>query len=476
MQLTPTLFGKPVRNDQSPQYRAGIALEFAIVSLALFTAWTVLLTHPLGNALHVALLGLMIIVSGNRHIKISTSAAYGWDTAFRIAAIAILPAAGMAAVALIIIVVGFALSKTWLNAVARVASELTSLAAIGLGIWLVGLAPLDGTPYFIALALAGFAFSAAHDQFVFPVMVYAAFDRDVLISQLMKEGTFHQGMMLMSAAIEIPVAIIVLELQRGSILLTLFPFAALLAASVMLNRQFLITRQLDQRNSDLHSASIRIAAANLQFAVAMVRALDASDAYTAGHSAAVAVYSRDIARELRLNPELVRNTHLSALLHDIGKIGIPANILNKAGRFTEEEELVMQRHAEIGATILGEVDAYSEIALNVRYHHERIDGTGYPEGVVGDAIPLTSRIISVADTYSAMTTDRPYRNGMDPEKAISILQSVRGTQLDSEIVDAFCAILARMNDDYRRARTISFETEAAGYQSIARDERGNIAA
>ena len=225
-----------------------------------------------------------------------------------------------------------------------------------------------------------------------------------------------------------------------------------------------------QLTDELAEKAQVLARTNLQFAAAMVKALDARDAYTAGHSAAVAVYTRDIAREMGFDDETVRVAHLAGLLHDIGKIGVPGRVLNKTAPLDDEEYELMKSHAAMGAEILGEVDLYEDIAILVRYHHERIDGRGYPDGISGDAIPAISRMISVADTYSAMTTDRPYRDGMPTEKAMSILRECRGTQLDQDFTDAFLRILIVADEAYQRGKQTDFEVEVAKHQALSEVE------
>ena len=163
----------------------------------------------------------------------------------------------------------------------------------------------------------------------------------------------------------------------------------------------------DQRRlvEDLGVVNRRLERANLSFATALVATLDARDRYTAGHSAAVAIYARDIAERLGLSEAERQLAHLCGLVHDIGKVGLPAGLLEKPGALTLEERRMMQEHSAIGERILAKVEDYAEIAKIVRHHHERIDGMGYPDGIVGDEIPLISKIISVADAYNAMTSD-----------------------------------------------------------------------
>ena len=199
----------------------------------------------------------------------------------------------------------------------------------------------------------------------------------------------------------------------------------------------------------ISNAYQRLEQAHLSFAAALVATLDARDRYTAGHSTAVAVYSRDIARRMGLSEADQQTAHLAGLVHDIGKIGLPPGLLEKEGPLTLEERRIMQTHPEIGERILANVDDYGHIAEIVRHHHERIDGNGYPNGIAGDAIPLTSRIIAVADAYNAMTSDRPYREAMPSQVARMRLAQAVGSQFDTAVVAAFEAILATADEPYR---------------------------
>jgi putative nucleotidyltransferase with HDIG domain len=197
--------------------------------------------------------------------------------------------------------------------------------------------------------------------------------------------------------------------------------------------------------------------ANLSFASALVATLDARDRYTAGHSTAVAVYARDIAERMGLPADQQQLVHLCGLVHDIGKIGLAAGLLEKPGALTLHERREMQRHSEIGERILANVDTYAEIASVVRHHHERIDGEGYPDALAGEKIPLLSRIIAVADAYNAMTSDRPYRDAMPSRVArLRLAQSVE-SQFDTGVVAAFEAILAGSSEEYRKAQFAGLE-------------------
>jgi putative nucleotidyltransferase with HDIG domain len=203
---------------------------------------------------------------------------------------------------------------------------------------------------------------------------------------------------------------------------------------------------------DLRRLNAHLERANLSFAAGLVATLDARDEYTAGHSTAVAAYSRDIARELGLSHEEREQVFVAALVHDIGKIGLPAALLEKPGPLNLAERRRMQEHATIGERILRQVETYGDIARVVRHHHERFDGQGYPDGLRGDAIPQLSRIIAVADSYNAMTSNRPYRDAMDPAIARERLAAAAGSQFDPVIVEAFDAVLEAADEAYRRGR------------------------
>ncbi len=240
-----------------------------------------------------------------------------------------------------------------------------------------------------------------------------------------------------------------------------------LLPSFAAQRLFILYREQRDTSQELAMLNGRLAQANLSFATALVATLDARDQYTSGHSAAVALYSRDIAARLGLAPGEQRLAEVCGLVHDIGKIGLPPGLLEKAGPLTLEERRTMEQHSQIGARILANVEDYSEIADIVRHHHERVDGRGYPHGLVGNAIPLMSRIVSVADAYDAMTSDRPYRDAMPSHIARARLAQAAGSQFDASIVNAFDAVLSSAPDAYRLGT--QFHTPAAQQsgQSVA---------
>jgi putative nucleotidyltransferase with HDIG domain len=234
-------------------------------------------------------------------------------------------------------------------------------------------------------------------------------------------------------------------------------------------RLFLLYRQQRETAEELAAVNEQLEKANLSFATALVTTLDARDRYTAGHSAAVAVYARDIAARMGLPEDQQVLVHLCGLVHDIGKIGLPPGLLEKPGALTLEERRQMEEHSTIGERILAQVDDYAEIARIVRHHHERMDGHGYPDGLVGAEIPPLSRIIAVADAYDAMTSDRPYRDAMPSQVARMRLAQAVETQFDTTVVAAFEAILATADEAYRSGTRGRFVDDVAA--NIAPEER-----
>lgn len=232
------------------------------------------------------------------------------------------------------------------------------------------------------------------------------------------------------------------EVSPWSVALFLFPaFAA--------QKLFLLYQEQRATAEELAVAVARQETANMSFATALVATLDARDRYTAGHSAAVAVYARDIAERLGLSAEEQKLAHLCGLVHDIGKVGLPAGLLEKPGPLSLDERRQMEQHSVIGERILANVEDYDKIAQIVRNHHERVDGSGYPDGLSGDEIPLLSRVIAVADAYNAMTSHRPYRDAMPSRVARLRLAQAVETQFDTTVVAAFEAVLAGAAESYR---------------------------
>ena len=194
--------------------------------------------------------------------------------------------------------------------------------------------------------------------------------------------------------------------------------------------------------SDLGTVTLGVLdSAMLDHVYALAATVDARDPYTYGHSERVAHISETIGRAIGLSMDELVNLHAAALLHDIGKVGVPDSILTKPGRLNEDEWRVMERHPVEGARIVGHVTELAALVPMIRHHHEWYNGTGYPDRFKGEDIPLGARIISIADAYDTMTTQRPYRDTVSEEEALEELRRCCGTQFDLRLVEAFCGIV-----------------------------------
>jgi putative two-component system response regulator len=175
--------------------------------------------------------------------------------------------------------------------------------------------------------------------------------------------------------------------------------------------------------------------------LSLAQSMDAKDPRTAGHSNRIAEYALQLAEDLRLNDDDLEVLRVASLLHDIGKIGVPDAILNKPGPLTAEERQIVNQHPLLGESICAPLKSLRRILPVIRHHHERMDGSGYPDGLHGDRIPLKARILQIADIFDALTTDRPYREAMLREQALEILSSeARRGWLDKSLVERFCEL------------------------------------
>lgn len=173
-------------------------------------------------------------------------------------------------------------------------------------------------------------------------------------------------------------------------------------------------------------------------------ALDAKDKYTHGHSMRVTLYSLALAKALKLPDELLEEIETAGLLHDIGKIAIPEKILLKQGKLTDEEYEVIKSHPELGEKLVSGIEKLKLVSNWLKSHHERYDGKGYPEGLKGEEIPISSRIIAIADTYDAMTSDRSYREALSHQVAMEEIKLCSGSQFDPKLADLFIGIAAEI--------------------------------
>ena len=242
-------------------------------------------------------------------------------------------------------------------------------------------------------------------------------------------------------------ALLVFTYNAYSLGVALILFVPTLAAQRLLH----LYQQEKEATRHLATANSRLLTANVRFATGLVAMLEESDRYTAGHSLAVATYARDIAERMGLSDDDVDLVHLCALVHDIGKYRLPKSVLEKEGPLTLDERRLMEKHPEYGEELLRkvEVEDHGRIGKIVRHHHERIDGEGYPDRLPETEIPLLSKIISVADSYNAMTSKRSYRDAMPSQVARLRLAQAVGSQFDTSVVAAFEAILATSDENYR---------------------------
>jgi putative nucleotidyltransferase with HDIG domain len=196
------------------------------------------------------------------------------------------------------------------------------------------------------------------------------------------------------------------------------------------------SRELERRRRESQAMFV-------QTLTTLADTIDLRDPYTAGHSKRVAAYSKLLAEDLGLTVHDVEQIESGALMHDIGKVGVPDAVLFKPGALDADERMLIRGHPVIGAGILRGLPTMSEVVPCILHHHERVDGTGYPDGLCGEAIPLGARIIAVADAFDAMTTDRPYRRGLTVDAAVAELLAQEGTQFDRRCVLAFAELVLR---------------------------------
>ena len=242
---------------------------------------------------------------------------------------------------------------------------------------------------------------------------------------------------------------------RAGIVAVVLLFVPLLASQYMFK---LLVREKDHlaKQKELSDQYLEM---NIGLAAAMVVLLDSKDEYTAQHSAAVAMYCRDIATVLELPEHEAEALHLAGLLHDLGKVGVPDAVLRKATALDNEDWVAIREHPDKGAEVLSHLVAYQEVADIVRYHHERLDGSGYPTGMHGESIPALSRILAVADSYHAMTSDRPYRSARGSFEALKELRLLAGHTLDKRYVEALARVLHDKSLAYRDGSSTDFRGE-----------------
>jgi putative nucleotidyltransferase with HDIG domain len=254
--------------------------------------------------------------------------------------------------------------------------------------------------------------------------------------------------------------------------------AAALAAVVLFVFQYLVrvVVQAFERGEELAKRTRELASLQVGLLSTVLQTLSMRDAMTARHSAAVARYAREVARMLGVSEREQDLIHTAALLHDIGKFIFPDSILFADRKLTDEEWEIVKLHPEQGAKLVGRIEGYGPVAEIIHAHHERIDGRGYPNGLIGDEIPLGSRIIAAADTYDVMTSRDSYRRPVSQEAAIVELRRVAGTQLDERVVNAFVQMVEAGRVAFRHADEADFERELGFERRVEDYARPRVAA
>lgn len=221
-------------------------------------------------------------------------------------------------------------------------------------------------------------------------------------------------------------------------LLTLVPMMiAFFTISYVFHHYYASVQKLQQKVEEVKNF-------NHKFLTTMAASIDARDHYTSGHSQRVAHWGREIAKQIGMSPEKVEEVYFGGILHDIGKIGIEDEILNKKGKLTPEEYDKIKQHTVIGYEIIKQAGMFHELLPAIRSHHERIDGKGYPDGLVGNKIPLIARILAISDAFDAMVADRPYRKGLPVEEALQEIRRGAGTQFDEELASYFIHVINKL--------------------------------
>lgn len=213
-----------------------------------------------------------------------------------------------------------------------------------------------------------------------------------------------------------------------------------------------LARQVEEKTRTVIAQQERISRINLQVVHALAQAIDAKDAYTNGHSMRVAEYSREMAKRCGMSPERQEQIYMIGLLHDVGKIGIPDTIIGKPDRLNDEEYEIVKEHPVLGDKILSGISEFPELSIGARWHHERYDGKGYPDGIGGEDLPVEARIIAVTDSYDAMASRRSYRDVLPQEVICAELKRGHGTQFDPQFADIMLQMIAEDAEYLMRER------------------------
>lgn len=209
-----------------------------------------------------------------------------------------------------------------------------------------------------------------------------------------------------------------------------------------------LTGEVERKTQEIVLQNEKLERITMQIVKTLSGVIEAKDKYTNGHSTRVAEYSMEIAKRAGCTRDMQKDVYIMGLLHDIGKVGIPDAIVCKPDRLDDDEYAIIKEHPVVGTAILNNITDFPQLVIGARWHHERYDGTGYPDGIKGDKIPVEARIIAVADAYDAMTSKRSYRDGLPQEKVTEELKKARGTQLDPVFTDIMLAMIEE-DTEYR---------------------------
>jgi putative nucleotidyltransferase with HDIG domain len=340
--------------------------------------------------------------------------------------------------------------KPGLTAVFNVSQHVVAIS-VGTGVYLLLSGPVPPSPLeqavlpFIFFVIVFFALNSM------AVSGAVAIDENKHFAEVWMRNTWGLAVYdLIASTLALGIAWLYIQFGVQGLALIVVPL-------VFLRHTYLVNLQLQETNRELLAL--------------MVKAIEARDPYTSGHSQRVSELTRALARELGLSFQEVEEVATAALLHDVGKIYEEfAPVLRKPGKLTEEERLLMQTHVERSAELVGTISSLrGRVQSNVRHHHERFDGKGYPDCLSGQRIPIGARLIMLADTADAMTTDRPYRAALTFEDVIDELKRHAGTQFDPELVEAFCrsAVVRRVVGTWRLRQTSPIAQEAAPQPYLA---------
>ncbi len=274
------------------------------------------------------------------------------------------------------------------------------------------------------------------------VMIFYLIIMMILSIQMKKKGHRFEQFVLMTITV-----ILIVGAFTESIFGNLIVLRVCIVSSILFYYMFFQSQVYkDEMSQKKLEEAYKLEEISFQVVTALAGTVDAKDSYTNGHSQRVADYSRELAKRLGQSEKFIKDIYFMAMLHDIGKIGIPDEIINKKGKLNDEEYAVIKQHPAIGSQVLKKITAMPDLYHGARWHHERYDGKGYPDGKAGEDIPFEARIITVADAYDAMSSKRSYRDAM-PQAAIRAeIVRVRGTQLDPKIADIMLGMIDEDKD------------------------------